>query len=354
MQFEEAVGFFMRHLATEKMRSKETIRAYMADMNDFRDYLEASGAHDAIQSVDRIDTLHVRGFVAHRFGKIKKTSVGRKLAAIRTFLRFLVRERVILSNPAAGTRAPKKDRPLPRALSVDEMDRFFSRNSSMPARDRAIFELLYSSGLRVGELTALKVQDVDLENGWARVMGKGGKERYVPVGSKAAEALKTYLPVRAAIAARFRTPAFTGPLFLNLRGGPLSSRSVRRILKTCLNTAGLAGDVSPHAFRHSFATHMLHGGADLRSIQELMGHSSLSTTQRYTKVDLARLMAVYDRSHPRSGAPSACELAKTEPELDGGEPDVGKTGPGSRDVSEPDGSRPEGRRTGSRLVGRKG
>lgn len=353
MHFDDAVRIFMRHLATEKMRSQETIRAYRADLADFRGYLETLGAHEALAGVDRIDTVHVRGFVAHRFGKIRKTSIGRKLAAIRTFFRFLVRERVIPSNPGAGTRAPKKDRPLPRALSVDQMDRFFARNTSMSARDRAVFELLYSSGLRVGELTALKVQDVDLENGWARVMGKGGKERYVPVGSKAAEALRGYLTVRSAVAVQFHVPTHNGALFLNARGGTLSSRSVRRILKGCLDVAGLAGDASPHAFRHSFATHMLHGGADLRSIQELMGHSSLSTTQRYTKVDLARLMAVYDRSHPRSGAPSGYESANAGQDLKGGPSQLG--GPHVDEELDSEPERPvRGRAAGTRLVRKKG
>jgi len=171
----------------------------------------------------------------------------------------------------------------------------------MNKRDKAIFELLYSSGLRVGELTSLKLHDLDLNNGWVRVFGKGSKERYVPVGSKAVKALEDYLLVRAMIEIRTGRLHSREVLFINSRGGPLSSRSVRRILKSCLDTAGLARDVSPHTFRHSFATHMLHGGADLRSIQELLGHSSLSTTQRYTRVDLGRLMEVYDKSHPRSG-----------------------------------------------------
>ena len=165
-----------------------------------------------------------------------------------------------------------------------------------------MFELLYSSGLRVGELTSLDVHDVDLASGWVRVVGKGNKERYVPVGSKAVSALKDYLPVRDMIVAEHPVLSAARPLFLNARGTRLSSRSVRRILKAFLTAANLGRDVSPHAFRHSFATHLLQCGADLRSIQELLGHASLSTTQRYTKVDLGRLMEVYDRSHPRSGS----------------------------------------------------
>lgn len=302
MHFHEAVRMFIRHLETEKLRSAETVRAYRADLEDFHECLKSSQGPEQISSVTQIDAFHIRGFIASRFGKVKKETVGRKLTAIRTFFRFLVREGVVPSNPAARVKAPKRDQPLPRALSVDEMHRFFSRNREMPVRDLAIFELLYSSGLRVGELTALKVVDIDLNNGWVKVLGKGRKERYAPVGSKALDALRAYLPVRSLVESQTHRLASNGALFLNHRGGPLSSRSVRRILKRYLDIAALARDASPHAFRHSFATHMLHGGADLRSIQELLGHAGLSTTQRYTKVDLGRLMAVYDRSHPRSGA----------------------------------------------------
>lgn len=301
MTFDDALQRFQRHLETEKMRSKETVRAYLADLRDFRVYLEGTGSTAELKNVAKLDQFHARGFLGNRYGKIKKVSVGRKLASIRTFFRFLVRERVLKTNPASALRSPKSEKPLPKALTVDEIDRFFSRTSERSARDFAIFELLYSSGLRVGELTTLRVQEVDLQNGWLRVVGKGNKERYVPVGSRALEALKEYLPLRAAIRAMTAETIVTDAVFLNSRGGPLSSRSVRRILKSFLVTANLARDVSPHAFRHSFATHLLQGGADLRSIQELLGHASLSTTQRYTRVDLGRLMEVYDRSHPRSG-----------------------------------------------------
>jgi integrase/recombinase XerC len=299
LEIDQAVKLFARHLRTERARSPETVRAYLADLAGFRSYLKGSGAPER---VDEIDSFHVRGFLAGCYGKVKKVSVGRKLAAIRTFFRFLARERFVSANPAAGIRAPKREKPLPRALTVDEVDRFFSRNPEMRTRDQAIFELLYSSGLRVGELTTLRLQDVDLKNGWVRVRGKGNKERYVPVGSRALEALEAYLHYRSRRVTARASDQPDAALFLNCRGGPLSSRSVRRILKAYLDRAGLAREASPHAFRHSFATHLLHGGADLRSIQELLGHASLSTTQRYTRVDLGRLMEVYDRSHPRSGA----------------------------------------------------
>jgi len=300
LEVDQALTLFCRHLQTEKARSRETVRAYMSDLEDFRRYLVS---REQLTSLDMIDSYHVRGFLADRFGKIRKVSVGRKLAALRTFFRFLVREGIISINPAAAIRAPKREKPLPRSLTVDEIDRFFSRNQDMQRRDAAIFELIYSSGLRIGELTSLKVEDLDLKNGWVRVVGKGRKERYVPVGSAAVAALDAYLPFRAVAATRAGRAETGGPLFLNYRGGPLSSRSIRRILKAYLDSAGLARDASPHTFRHSFATHLLYGGADLRSIQELLGHSSLSTTQRYTKVDLGRLMKVYDAAHPRSGVP---------------------------------------------------
>ena len=302
MNFQEAVTLFKIHLEIEKVRSKETVRGYEADLRDFQRYLSIEVEARGLKSVEQITPSEIRGFVANRFGRVKKESIGRKLAALRTFFTFLVRDGTVRVNPTANIRAPKRDHPLPRALGVDEVDRFFSRIKESEERDIAMFELLYSSGLRVGELTSLEVQDVDLNNGWVRVIGKGNKERYVPVGSKAASALTSYMPVRAAIEVKTKFSHREPALFLNHRGGRLSSRSVRRILKTCLDKAGLTRDASPHAFRHSFATHMLQGGADLRSIQELLGHSSLSTTQRYTKVDLGRLMEVYDRSHPRSGA----------------------------------------------------
>lgn len=277
----------------------ETVRAYLSDLEQFHSYVMSRKDNPTVEQIDAFD---VRGFVAHCYGKTKKTTISRRLSAVRTFLRFLVREGIIQENPATAVRAPKRDKPLPRALSVDEMHRFFSNNDGMLKRDRAIFEMLYSSGLRVGELTSVNVQDLDMANGWVRVIGKGNKERYVPVGSKAMKALTEYLPVREALLAATGPMLGRDKLFLNSRGGPLSARSVRRILKGYLDSAAMARDASPHTFRHSFATHLMLGGADLRSIQELLGHASLSTTQRYTRTELGRLMEVYDKSHPRSGA----------------------------------------------------
>jgi integrase/recombinase XerC len=283
----------------------------MSDLEDFRSFLENTGKLNGIEDINQITSFHVRGFVASRFTKLKKISVGRKLAALRTFFRFLTRDGFIKNNPALSVTAPKQEKPLPRALSVDDVDRFFSRNQEGLKRDLAIFELMYSSGLRVSELTSLQVEDVDLENGWVRVIGKGSKERYCPVGEKAIESLRSYLPERLMILNAHPDVRGVKALFLNNRGGRLSSRHVRRLMKSCLDTANLGRDASPHAFRHSFATHLLQGGADLRSIQELLGHSSLSTTQRYTKVDLGKLMEVYDKAHPRSGFIDSNSHSKT-------------------------------------------
>ena len=176
MDFQEASSKFRRFIQTEKARSNETLRAYMSDLDDFRLFLENTGNSCLLQDLTQIGPPHIRSFVANRFAKIKKTSIGRKLAALKTFFRFLVREGFIQTNPAVALRAPKLDKPLPRALSVDDVDRFFSRNQEAPKRDVAIFELMYSSGLRVGELTSLQIGDIDIENGWVKVIGKGSKD----------------------------------------------------------------------------------------------------------------------------------------------------------------------------------
>jgi integrase/recombinase XerC len=301
LNFEHAQRIFQRYLETEKMRSPQTVRAYISDLEDFKAYLERSPYKVALYDVALTEKNCIRAFLAKKFGKLAKTSIGRKLASIRSFFRFLVREGVLASNPASSLSAPKKEKPLPRSLNVDEMSRFFSGNEESLTRDMAMFELLYSSGLRVAELVSITVNDMDLKNGWVRVVGKGSRERYVPVGEKAVKALQRYMRQRQIIESSNPHVSNRGKLFLNLKGGPLSDRSVRRILKLLLLNAGILRDASPHCFRHSFATHLLQGGADLRSIQELLGHSNLSTTQRYTKVDLGKLMEVYDRSHPRSG-----------------------------------------------------
>jgi len=247
----------------------------------------------------------VRAYLASlRHQGLAKTSMGRRLSSLRTFFRFLQREGRSTANPARAVVTPKTEKPLPRSLSQLDaaavVEARAGEDGPLPARDRALLELLYASGLRVSELVGLDIADVDLASRQVRTLGKGRKERIVPFGEKAEEALRAWLPERLSLkpvaGARGRDP-----LFVNARGGRLTDRSVRRILDRAVLDGGVTRHASPHALRHSFATHLLAAGADLRTIQELLGHSSLSTTQRYTHVDADRLMEVYRKSHPRSG-----------------------------------------------------
>jgi integrase/recombinase XerC len=289
--FDAAVERFLDYLRDQRHVSPETVRAYESDLLQFR---TALGSED-------IDTLAVRGFVArlNRAG-LGRASVARKLSAVRSFLRHAAREGRIDVNPAEGVASPRVPRSLPRDLTVDEMFNLLEgikTDDLAGARDRALLELLYATGLRVGELVALDLGDLDLSESIVRVLGKGRKERLVPFGSKAATALRGWMSASQEL--RLRAPA-PEAVFLNLRAGRLTDRSVRRVLDRRLREAAIQAHVSPHALRHSFATHLLGAGADLRAIQELLGHSSLSTTQRYTHVSTDALMRVYDRAHPRA------------------------------------------------------
>ena len=286
---------FQQYLAIERNVSPHTCAGYRRDLGEFRRFLATHGGADAAD-LQRIDHLLLRRYLAELHQRNQRTSIARKLSALRTFFRYLVREGALSANPAEGVATPKRNRYLPKTLSVDEATALMEHghgSTLLALRDRAILELLYSSGLRVSELTGLNVGGLDLRDNLVRVLGKGRKERIVPVGRKAHEALSAYLEARGAV-------GDDQPLFTNHRGGRLTPRSVQRHLKTRLLKAGVLKDISPHALRHSFATHLLDGGADLRAIQELLGHASLSTTQRYTQVSVDQLMAVYDRAHPRS------------------------------------------------------
>jgi integrase/recombinase XerC len=291
---------FIDYMALERGASPHTCRAYRKDLELFAAFLDEKGLP---ADVATIDYLTIRLYLGHLYqGKgIKRTSVVRKLATLRTFFRYLKREGMVEKNPAKMVATPKGAKALPHALTVDEAFRLLDvpdTTSPFGSRDRAIMELLYSSGLRVGELTALDLHDLDLGTGMVRVMGKGGKERIVPIGSKALEALRSYLPRRGELMEKGGRPP--QHLFLNHRGGRLTARSVGRMIKKYLLQRGMVKETTPHTFRHSFATHLLDAGADLRGIQELLGHASLSTTQRYTHVSSAKLMEVYDRTHPRA------------------------------------------------------
>ena len=286
---------FSTYLSDERNLSPHTRVAYLRDLGEFHAFLKRHGGSEHAD-LAKVDSLLLRRYLAELHKRNQRTSIARKLSALRTFFRYLVREGSLPSNPTEGLSTPKLNRYLPKTLSVDEATALMERgygNSLLDLRDRAIVELFYSSGLRVSELTGLDVGSLDFRENLVRVLGKGRKERIVPVGRKAHEALLSYLEERG-------KPGAEEPLFLNARRGRLTPRSVQRNLKARLLKAGLIKDISPHALRHSFATHLLDGGADLRAIQELLGHASLSTTQKYTQVSVDQLMAVYDKAHPRS------------------------------------------------------
>ena len=289
---------FEQHIAIERNLSPRTVEAYMRDLSQFQNFLEQ---HEIVSSrknwLEQVELLLLRQYLAglHKF--CSRTSIARKLSAIKVFFRFLVREGVLTDSPVDALSTPRREQYLPKVLSAEQAGHLLDHSPPgqhlLVFRDLALFELTYSCGLRVGELTSLDVGAVDLENNQVRVLGKGSKERILPVGRQACSALQNYLAERG-------QPDPCTPLFLNQRGGRLTARSVQRNLKSRLLQLGLPTDVTPHALRHSFATHLLDAGADLRVIQELLGHASLSTTQKYTKVSFSHLTDVYDQCHPRS------------------------------------------------------
>jgi integrase/recombinase XerC len=301
----ELIERYIHYLQYERNASPHTVRNYRSDLVQFRDFL-AQGQPDAKVSLKSIDALRIRGFLAFLFEQEKKkTSIARKLAAVRAFFKFLGRERVLAENPAATVSTPKVPHTLPRIMTEEEMNGFLDRvgqaaQSGGPGlvRDRAILELLYASGLRVSELTGLDLRNVNFGDGIVLVRGKGDKERIVPFGSKARAAITAYLPVREKVLQENKTRETA--LFLNARGGRLTPRSVDRLLKKHIRQFGPNVKVSPHSLRHAFASHLLAEGADLRAIQEMLGHKSLATTQKYTQVSIKQLMDVYDKTHPKA------------------------------------------------------
>lgn len=300
----EEIHGFLAYLRAERGVSRETLRAYRSDLAQLLAFLAEMGlatAEGDETDFSRIDPVLIRAFMALLQGKgMAKSSIARKLACLRAFFRYLVREGKLRGNPAKLVKSPKLPKRLPSYLDVDEAFRLLEAadgQTPLDLRDRALLELLYASGIRVGELTALDLQDLDLESGLLRVRGKGGRERIVPVGRKALKALRAYLAQRGALAAR-SSPA--PALFLNGRGSRLSARSVGTIVLKYLGKSGLGPKITPHGLRHSYATHLLGAGADLRAIQELLGHRRLSTTQRYAHVSPEHLMEVYDKAHPRA------------------------------------------------------
>ncbi len=292
---------FATYLETEARASPHTVRAYLADLARYAAFAEEAGAA-LVPSSPAI----VRGFIASAAGPAGAVSIARKLSTLRSFYRFLVREGLAPGNPARAVVSPRRGRKLPEVLPEEEVAALVEAPGAagppsarpLALRDRAFLELLYGSGLRVSELTGLDVDDVDLPQGLVRVLGKRSKERVVPFGRPAADALRRWLAEgRPALVP---APGGRNALFVNRRGGRLTARSVARRIERWVLAAGLPRHVHPHVLRHCFATHLLGNGADLRGIQELLGHASLSTTQRYTHVDWKRLAEVYDRAHPRA------------------------------------------------------
>ena len=289
---------FFEHLEWERNLATATLVAYRRELRSLIAFL---GGELTISSPAATNPAAIRGYLAHLHQRrLSARSIERALAAARTYFRFLVREGVIASDPAASLPAVKAPRRSPEVVGRHDIEELFDTLPDTPAgrRDRAILELLYGSGLRVGELVALDLSDLQLGQRLLRVRGKGKRERLVPFGRQALLAIERYLPVRS----RWRGDRHDGtePLLVNQRGGRLGARSVRRILTAAVSRTAQLHHLHPHALRHAFATHLLEAGMDLRAIQELLGHSSLSTTQVYTNVDLAHLMAVYQNSHPRA------------------------------------------------------
>lgn len=298
----EHLKAFLEFLALNRNVSRHTVRAYDSDVSQFLQHVASEAAVSVRELAPAaLDRLVLRSFLAtlHARGQTRSTAA-RKLAAVRTFLRYLRREELIEGDPGSLVGTPKRDIRMPAHLSEDEMTRLLeapSADEPLGRRDRAILELFYASGLRLSELAGLDVESVNLASKMARVLGKGGRERFVPFNTSTLKALRVWLQDREAMR---RPPARDRrePLFVNYRGGRLTVRSIDRLVRR-YTSAGARGPVSPHALRHSFASHLLQRGADLRAIQELLGHARLSTTQRYTHVNATQLIDAHRKAHPR-------------------------------------------------------
>ncbi len=304
---EDGIELFIGYLRDQKGYSLHTLRNYHADLRRFSRFLASRKVAPynkrTGRDLNRVDPIVIREYLGSLFGTFKRRTIARKVSAIRSFFRFLEKKGVTRHNPAADIQTPKLEKYIPGYLLVDEVFGLLQRpkrDKPIGLRDLAILEILYSCGIRASELEALNISSIDFDQRLVRVVGKGNKERIVPIGRQAVKAVREYLEGTQSIRKKAEPYSGPSPLFLNVRGGRLSVRSVGRIIKRYVRETGLSRDISPHSLRHTFATHLLEGGADLRSVQELLGHVSLSTTQKYTHVSLDRLMEVYDRAHPRS------------------------------------------------------
>lgn len=302
MKIEKSIPRFLRYLKIERNCSDLTIKSYREDLELLLEYLTDSLGQ--VPSPAQLTPLDLRTYVAalHEAG-YAKSSVARRLASLRSYFRFAMREGLCDSNPAKPLRNPRREKKLPHFLSGREIGKLLAapnRSEPLGLRDRAILETLYSAGLRVSELVGINLGDLDLEDGLVRVRGKGKRERLAPLGSHACRAIKAWLKKRTPAKGLSKDQAQAQAVFLNKFGKRLSTRSVARMLEKYLKTTGLDSRTSPHTLRHSFATHLLDAGADIRSVQELLGHKSLVTTQIYTHVSTAGLRKVYERAHPRA------------------------------------------------------
>jgi integrase/recombinase XerC len=321
---QDAIGRFIKYLRYERNASPDTLRNYLCDLDQFREFLMPPG--EPALPLLKIDHRIIREYIGLLYDRrLQKSSVARKLAAMRSFFKFCVREKYVEANSARLVSTPKLPKRVPRVLSAEELNNFLDRLASgelsrkgareqrrrstpksdagavlILKRDRAILELLYASGLRVSELVGLDIGSLDRRGQMVRVLGKGSKERVVPYGGKAEQALEAYWPARSQILSQSRLRPAHEAVFLNQKGGRLTDRFVHMIVKKYSLLNNINWDLHPHSLRHAFATHLLADGADLRAIQELLGHVSLSTTQRYTQATINQLTAVYDKAHPHA------------------------------------------------------
>ena len=301
---ENLIQDFQVYLEVERNVSVHTQKAYVADIQEFTRFLHSNSFIKKTDEIIKMEPETIRAYLGYRYRqKVKKVTVNRKVSSLRAFYKYLLRTGKIKNNPAEMIQTPKAEKYIPTFLSVDEMFELLkaqNENSVSGLRNRAILELFYSSGLRLSELAGLDLIDLNFDQKLVKVRGKGRKERIVPIGGPALKAVEEYLEKTGELRRNMDADIFKKPLFLNTRGKRITTRSIARIVNEAASKSGIGRKISPHALRHSFATHLLNAGADLRSIQELLGHESLSTTQKYTAVNINRMMEVYDKAHPRA------------------------------------------------------
>lgn len=299
----EILKKYEEYLKHEKDASEHTVKNYMADLYQFAGYMQKNHANIANagkSGLTKIDHNIVRAYLSTLFGKNNPASIARKLASLRSFFKYWIKEGVLSANPAKDVATPKVPKRLPKFLTVDEVATLLNSPTNtdiLTLRDKAMMEVMYASGLRVSELVGLDTDHVSLSEGVVKVLGKGRKERVVPIGQKAQTAVSNYFTRREELLDKSHP---SKAVFLNRQGDRITPRSVERMVQKYLRVSGIQKEVTPHVLRHSFATHMLNSGADLRGIQELLGHTSLSTTQKYTHVSVDKLMDVYEKSHPKA------------------------------------------------------